>query len=658
MGFVIKAKRNDDLRRFTVDSLSWTDIFVRLQNLFALKDISVTYTDADDDEIIVASQDELEAAVEEGSTLRFTVRERFEQLGSQSGLGTKNGFKEEIIELPMVPLQTSDRESFTEVQMVESEEKMTVQPRVEQIDEIPLGHASNDSLKLAASRDSPELAKSTGASSDSPELEAATFPSSDKNCLHPASELADFLAERMRSVFTSVLDQRDSGAARTVSTKLPSQPDPVHSDIICDVCQGAVAGVRYKCGHCIDYDLCETCEAQSQHDPTHILLKVRTDLDIDSLKPLLPKFRSGCSKRGTHCTHEPSLPVAPVTVPQTQHKPEGAIPTEQEPPKTAVPQCEPHTLLGKRPVPQLAPQSLGMQFLRDVTYPSRSIVCAGKPFRKIWLVRNNSQVAWGTATCLVPYRVLLTQDMRSSSQTLMQRKGWQLPGALLPLLVGHVAPHVEQHISVTLTAPAFPCRYIICWCLCAKHTSASSLDMHADLWCDVTVEPQPSFDSDSSDSDNVISPDSSDSDSESEVTVPSNGTLVPEAPASEKQETAQPQEAVPVHPLEEVAAQLASMGFASEDVSWACNECTQTPREELMATLLDKLVSAAPAIPTQPVRQISPSEEKHISDKLVEMGFFDKTVNEPFISRFGDNIPAISEALLSKYSEDYNWSMS
>ncbi|XP_067663575.1 sequestosome-1-like isoform X2 [Haliotis asinina] len=47
----------------------------------------------------------------------------------------------------------------------------------------------------------------------------------------------------------------------------------LHPDIICDGCEGAVYGVRYKCLVCPDYDLCSQCEDQNTH-PLHDMWKM------------------------------------------------------------------------------------------------------------------------------------------------------------------------------------------------------------------------------------------------------------------------------------------------------------------------------------------------------------------------------------------------
>ena len=50
----------------------------------------------------------------------------------------------------------------------------------------------------------------------------------------------------------------------------------IHRGITCNSCQASpVCGVRYKCANCIDYDICENCEANDTHNRTHVFIKIR-----------------------------------------------------------------------------------------------------------------------------------------------------------------------------------------------------------------------------------------------------------------------------------------------------------------------------------------------------------------------------------------------
>ncbi|MBN3302621.1 sequestosome-1 isoform X2 [Amia ocellicauda] len=50
-------------------------------------------------------------------------------------------------------------------------------------------------------------------------------------------------------------------------------PNMVHPHVTCDGCEGQVAGTRFKCTVCPDYDLCSTCQAKGLHKE-HALLPI------------------------------------------------------------------------------------------------------------------------------------------------------------------------------------------------------------------------------------------------------------------------------------------------------------------------------------------------------------------------------------------------
>lgn len=49
----------------------------------------------------------------------------------------------------------------------------------------------------------------------------------------------------------------------------------IHKMVTCDGCEGQVAGTRYKCLECPDFDLCETCEGKSKH-AEHDMMAIRS----------------------------------------------------------------------------------------------------------------------------------------------------------------------------------------------------------------------------------------------------------------------------------------------------------------------------------------------------------------------------------------------
>jgi len=58
----------------------------------------------------------------------------------------------------------------------------------------------------------------------------------------------------------------------------PEQPKLFEHAAICDSCEQPIRGIRYKCLHCRDYDLCENCEARNAqdnfHDENHVFAKL------------------------------------------------------------------------------------------------------------------------------------------------------------------------------------------------------------------------------------------------------------------------------------------------------------------------------------------------------------------------------------------------
>lgn len=118
-------------------------------------------------------------------------------------------------------------------------------------------------------------------------------------------QLEDFLkhmkkvkTELHTSIVKDVSKQTEKALKKTLSRSSSLTPDiefkfcnvkgssdtVIHKGITCDHCDLEIVGVRYKCGNCPDFDLCEKCESSEfVHDPTHVFLKLRK-----------PARRAGC----------------------------------------------------------------------------------------------------------------------------------------------------------------------------------------------------------------------------------------------------------------------------------------------------------------------------------------------------------------------------
>lgn len=92
------------------------------------------------------------------------------------------------------------------------------------------------------------------------------------------------------------MDQ-ESAAARNESA---GEDLPLHSNVICDVCDDTIRGHRYKCLQCFNYDLCMRCEGRMRHKD-HLMVRIPTP-DVSRRSPfrLFEKLRSYATEVGAH----------------------------------------------------------------------------------------------------------------------------------------------------------------------------------------------------------------------------------------------------------------------------------------------------------------------------------------------------------------------
>lgn len=71
---------------------------------------------------------------------------------------------------------------------------------------------------------------------------------------------------RIKSVFTE-------NGVEMVERPKDSPIREIHKDIMCNICDRMVKGIRYKCDVCFDYDLCENCEKTGAHSE-HAMIRL------------------------------------------------------------------------------------------------------------------------------------------------------------------------------------------------------------------------------------------------------------------------------------------------------------------------------------------------------------------------------------------------
>ncbi|KAJ2361893.1 hypothetical protein IW150_007136, partial [Coemansia sp. RSA 2607] len=262
---------------------------------------------------------------------------------------------------------------------------------------------------------------------------------------------------------------------------------PIHDGVTCDVCNMPIAGVRYKCGNCADYDLCETCEAKNEHNADHLFIKMRLPRRMMVNRPLLPMVYPPVS---TPAPKPESATVSPQSQPMTASKgkesersvPASAIPVTST---EAQPKVEVATALKPVHVPLYPSPSatstahpknkhhvsettqFSAVFVEDVTIPDGTEVIPDEKFVKIWSVANMGDSEWPMGTVLVHMGGAPTMTgIRNSA----------------PIVVGK--RYEQVGVAADLQAPQLPGRYTSMWRLMTPQGQYFG----SMLWCTIEVK--------------------------------------------------------------------------------------------------------------------------------------------------------------------------
>ncbi|RCH90920.1 hypothetical protein CU098_003932 [Rhizopus stolonifer] len=226
-------------------------------------------------------------------------------------------------------------------------------------------------------------------------------------------------------------------------------PTTKHVGVRCDSCDVSIEGVRFKCGHCANYDLCETCEehAFSIHDKNHVFIKIRRPIRSITDIPLLPRFNF----------------LYPEPVKQTNKTSESSSSRSNS--IEIISKPEEINSSTSLPGPIIA-----ASFVADLNIPDGTIIVPKKTFIKMWKVKNTGNVEWPIGSHLL-----------FNGGSILRPYPISRPDCFA---VPVIAPNEETCVSAELQAPDSPGSYTSFFCLCAPNGERFG----DNLWCTITVD--------------------------------------------------------------------------------------------------------------------------------------------------------------------------
>lgn len=92
------------------------------------------------------------------------------------------------------------------------------------------------------------------------------------------------IKQSIRKLVQSKLKELEKSIVEDISKKVDIIPPNVHKGIKCSNCgMKNIVGTRYKCAICPNYNLCEICEANIEHDEDHVLLKIKDPVTSEKI---------------------------------------------------------------------------------------------------------------------------------------------------------------------------------------------------------------------------------------------------------------------------------------------------------------------------------------------------------------------------------------
>jgi len=266
----LKIVNGSEIRRLQVDEhISFQEFQAQIRDMFSLQnsDLQLRWRDSENDLITVSSDIELAEAFETGDKpIRFFI-------SSSRKVTSEDGVKDRAVESkPINPLEIlleNPAWKHLSAQFERCSEKLeelfakfeVPAKRSENAPQDVAPHAENglqDFLKNLQNR---------GMFDNIFAREIADEIRSDS----VSREILLRLGIDFDSLFPKKTENSTSTAAQTSPDASVSHEETrvLHPHVICDMCNGSVIGMRYKCKTCPNFDLCQECHAQNAHDASH-----------------------------------------------------------------------------------------------------------------------------------------------------------------------------------------------------------------------------------------------------------------------------------------------------------------------------------------------------------------------------------------------------
>eukprot|EP00732_Lithocolla_globosa_P002342 Lithocolla_globosa_v1_NODE_1515_length_2519_cov_63.243101.p1 type:complete len:649 gc:universal NODE_1515_length_2519_cov_63.243101:460-2406(+) len=473
MSIVVKADHAGDLRRFRFETseFTWENLTIKLCSTFQKKTnqkVVVQYSDSDGELVTVSSDDELKGCLDEH------VAKKKPCLKIMVSFPTVSQSTAPVFQ-PTAPVSHSTA-PVSASSSVKAEPKKKTSCRRKNSQSRQLQRSVTDLANVVA-----------GAIHDIVETSVRAVDNSEPDQILQglAQQITTSVADLSRSFVRPQEEQEKELKTPTTEEKPEEQASykvqdkeevakteelDTHPNIVCDLCNKFVVGVRWKCGHCPDYDLCDNCEPQadSVHPKNHIFLKIKRPIRMSywtvMLPPITPPVLIPAPKSTPQVTTPPPKPtpvpvqITPVPV---------AVQAQPEPKPEPKPELKPEL----EPIPTNSTRGCySARFVADRTIPDGTVIVAGKTFPKQWTLMNNGNVAWPKETRL---QFSGGDQMTASAQDYVH--------------VGEVAPQEKIDVTIALTAPSVEGRYISNWRLVSP-VSEGLLKFGHRVWCDIVVK--------------------------------------------------------------------------------------------------------------------------------------------------------------------------